>query len=205
MPQLAITYRALQAQEQADQRRQQQDYERGQRFFDTEAGKIALCKALTHHARHCAPLEIMKERERNHTHWPLVMANKSLWITPEEFCAWNTAKNIPSRKHIFATISTARTKNGSRKFYWEYIAGSFYDQDHQIPKWQYCTSDMDIAPNTAMAEYHQLWNEWTDSKNKSDIRWVDQDCDEWQEDLAHEQQWPQAPRSAGANSSNKIA
>ena len=167
MPQLAITYRALQAQEQAEERRQQQDYERSQRFFDTEAGKIALCKTLTHHARHCAPIEIMKECERKHTPWPLIMVNKSLWITPEEFCEWNTAKNIPSRNHIFATISTARTKNGSRKFYWEIIPGSFYDRDHQIQKRQYCTSDMDIAPNTAMAEYHKLWNEWTEKTKQT--------------------------------------
>ena len=64
---------------------------------------------------------------------------------------------------------------------------------------------MDIAPNTAMAEYHKLWNEWTEKPNKPDIQWDDQDVDEWHEDLAHQQHWQQAPPSNGASSSNKIA
>ena len=211
MPILETTYRALHDQDMARQRREHQDMINGQKFFDTQPGQMALCKALTHHARHHAPLEIMKELEERHLAWPVHMQNKSLWITPEEFFHWNKAR-IPTKDQMFKIISTALTKNGSRKFYWQVIDRQYYDQAQLCPKWRYCTTDMDIAPITAMAEYNKLWAEYKNFDQHDHVRanlhHQDQDDNQWDEELAHRQEWPQAPTNSTASTSttpNKIA
>ena len=134
------------------------------------------------------------------------MQNMSLWITPEEFFWWNKAR-IPTKDQMFNIISTALTKNQSRKFYWQVIDRQYYDQAQLCPKWRYCTSDMDIAPNTAMAEYHNLWAEYKNLNKHDDVH-QDQDDNQWDEELSHKQDWPQIPTVSTASSStspNKIA
>ena len=202
MPILEPTFRVQHAQDMARQRREYQEMLNSQRFFDTEPGKIALCKALSHHARHFAPLEVMKDLEARHLSWPVHMENKSIWITPEEFFKWNQAR-IPTKDQMFDIISTALTKNRSRKFYWQVIDHQYYDQAQLCPKWRYCTSDMDIAPNTAMTEYHKLWAEYK-NLSKLDDFFQEQDVDSWNEELSHHQNWP-TNSNASSSTPNKIA